>query len=204
MRTRVIIAITTILILSVSLSLFSSNMAFKLKMQLTGNLSKFISLPCHCQYTTAGLLRNRLISEGGGSVSVYNWNGMEFQEWSGGGEGQVNFDITPGTGYKVVTSQAVDNWLIVGSHDESVVISFTGCVTKYVSIPYHAKAKTAAELRNELIASGASWAHLYNWSGTRWQRWSGGGIGQYNFPIVAGTSYQVQLYPDTNWIPAHY
>ncbi len=212
MKTRIILAVATILILSISLSMFSSNMAFKLIIPLTANQDKYISLPYRSSYTTAELLRNRLIFEGGGDVRVYNWNGKVWEMWAGGKE-DVNFNITPGLGIKVVTSNNVTSWQVVGSHDGHVQISFKANEIKYVSVPYHSKSTTAAQLRNEIMAAaGYSTPYpigivdVYMWSGGYWRWWSGGGIfGLDNFQMEPGTAYKIRSTVEiAGWEPAHY
>lgn len=212
MKTRFFLGIATISILSISIAMFSSNMAFKLKMNLDANVVKYISLPYRSSITTAELLRNKIIAAGGGDVTVSNWDGRQWESWAGGKD-DVNFDITPGLGLKVVTTQDVDNWLIVGSHDQDVSISFKAVGTKYVSLPYHSTSTTAAELRNEIMASAGysipyppNIVQVYNWNGNSWQCWSGGGFyGWINFPIEPGVAYKVSTQIDiTRWVPAHY
>ncbi len=205
MRKRIIIAFLTILILSISLVIFSSNMAFKLKMSLNANEAKYISLPYNNSYTDAESLRNRIMMAQGSGVTVYNWNGTQWQRWSGGGIGQVNFTIEPGIGYEVVSTSSVTNWNIVGSHNDNVAFSFQGLSTKFISLPYHTTLKNAAEMRNSILSEGANWVNLYRWTGSRWQRWSGGGIGQVNFTIEPGIAIEVNYYGDVSvWKPPHY
>jgi hypothetical protein len=205
MKARSVLGLMTLLILSISYSLFSSNTGFKLKMSLNANEAKFISLPYYNSYTDAESLRNRIMRAQGSGVSVYNYNGTQWQRWSGGGIGQINFAIEPGIGYEVVSTSNVSNWLIVGSHNENLSFSFQGAVNKFISLPYHTTLKNAAELRNSIISAGANWVNLYRWTGSKWQRWSGGGIGQVNFDLEPGIAVQVVCYPDvTDWKPPHY
>ena len=207
MKTKVILGVVTILILSISLTSISSNMGFKLSMTLTAGQAKFISLPYYNSYATqtAAYLRNDVIAAGGTGVNVYNWNGTAWQYYAGGGIGQVNFALQPGIGYQVKSTAAVSNWVIVGSHNPSTTISFTAGQAKFVSVPYHTTLTNAAGLRNEIIAVGGTGVNVYNWNGTAWQYYAGGGIGQVNFNLTPGLAYQIKSTSNCGpWTPPHY
>jgi len=207
MKTKIIIAIAIILILAIGFTTYTSNMGFKISMTLTANQAKYISLPYYNSYSTqtAAYLRNDVSAAGGTGVNVYNWNGTAWQRYAGGGTGQVNFALQPGIGYEVKTTNDVSNWVIVGSHNPSTTISFTANQAKYVSIPYHTTSGTAAYLRNEIIALGGTGVNVYNWNGTAWQRYAGGGTGQVNFAITPGLAIEVKTTNNVaSWVPAHY
>ena len=207
MRTKIILAVTAILILIIGFSSFSSNMGFKLSMTLTANQQKFISLPYYNSFSTktAAYLRNDVIAAGGTNVTVYNWTGSAWQYYAGGGFGQTNFALQPGIGYQVKSASDVSNWVIVGSHNPSTTISFVGNEQKLVSIPYHTTLTNAASLRNEIIAVGGTNVTVYNWTGSAWQYYAGGGFGQTNFTITPGLSYQVLSTSNCGpWTPPHY
>jgi hypothetical protein len=207
MKTKIIIAIATILILAIGFTTYTSNMGFKISMTLTANQVKFISLPYYNSYSTqtAAYLRNDVMAAGGTGVNVYNWNGTAWQRYAGGTIGQVNFALQPGIGYEVLSTSDVSNWVIVGSHNPSTTISFTGNQVKFVSIPYHTTLTTAATLRNEIIAVGGTGVNVYNWNGTAWQRYAGGTIGQVNFAITPGIAYEVLSTSNCGpWTPPHY
>jgi hypothetical protein len=148
-------------------------------------------------------MRNDINTSISGTATVYNWNGTVWQRYAGGGIGQVNFTITPGVGYQVLPATS-GNWIVVGSHNPGLALSFTASSTAFVSVPYHTTATTAQLLRNEIDAAIGSTATLYNWNGTVWQRYAGGGIGQVNFNITAGTAVQVLPAAGGSWTPAHY
>lgn len=80
-----------------------------LTLQVQAGVTKYVSLPYHTTETTAATLRNEMIAAGGSSVSVYRWDGATWQRYSGGGFGQVNFGLTPGEGYQVISASA-ENW----------------------------------------------------------------------------------------------
>lgn len=207
MKTKIILGIATILILAIALTSAASNMGFKLSMSLAANQSKYISLPYYNSYSTqnAATLRNDIIAAGGTGVTVYNYNGSVWQRYAGGGVGQVNFALTPGIGYQVLSTANVSNWVIVGSHNPSTTISFVANQSKYVSVPYHTTSTNAATLRNEIIAVGGTGVTVYNYNGSVWQRYAGGGVGQVNFTLQPGIAYQILSTSNCGpWTPAHY
>ncbi|HQO20792.1 MAG TPA: hypothetical protein PK747_09675 [Acidobacteriota bacterium] len=209
MKTRIILAVAVVLILAIALTSGASNMGFKLSQTLAANsVSKYVSLPYYNSYAvqSASYLRNDIIAAGGTSVNVYNWNGTTWQRWAGGGAGQVDFALQPGIGYQVKSLAAVSNWVIVGSHNPSTTISLAAnSVSKYISVPYHTTATTASMFRNELVAAGGTSVNVYNWNGTTWQRWAGGGAGQVDFAITPGLALQAKsLAAIAAYTPAHY
>ena len=213
MKTKVILGIVAILIFAIGITTMTSNMGFKLSQTLDVGITKYIALPYYNSYATqtAQLLRNDIVAACGGgtpTISVYNWNGSAWQRYSGGGVGQINFALTAGLGYQVVSNTAATNWVIVGSHNPSTTIPLDVGVTKYIAIPYHTTSTTAQLLRNELVAAaggGTPTISVYNWNGTAWQRYSGGGVGQVNFNLTPGLAYQaVTNTTISGWLPAHY
>ena len=83
--------------------------------------------------------------------------------------------------------------LMAGSHifESTVNIPLPANETKFISLPYNNSYTTAATLRNDINASGGCVLNVYNWNGTVWQRYAGGGLYQINFAIVPGISYGV-------------
>jgi len=203
MRTKVILAIAAVLMLIVGIAAIGSNMGFKISIPLTNGTNAFLSIPFYNSYTTAAELRNDINASIGSTAQVYNYNGTIWQRWAGGGVGQVNFAIAPGAGYQVLPA-ASGNWIVVGSHNPSLAVSFTNGTNAYVSVPYHTTCTNAALLRNEINAAIASTVQLYNYNGTIWQRWAGGGVGQVNFNLTAGSAVQVLPAGSGSWTPSHY
>ncbi|HNQ79001.1 MAG TPA: hypothetical protein PKJ37_10955 [Acidobacteriota bacterium] len=207
MKTRIILAVAVVLILAIALTSGASNMGFKLSQTLSATVAKYVALPFYNSYSTqtAAFLRNDIIAAGGTGVNVYNWNGTAWQRYAGGGVGQVNFALAAGDGYQVVSTADVSNWVIVGSHNPSTTITMSATVAKYVAVPYHSTSTSAALLRNEIIAAGGTGVNVYNWNGTAWQRYAGGGVGQVNFALTPGLAYQcVSTAAVGSWTPAHY
>jgi len=79
----------------------------------------------------------------------------------------------------------------------------TANVSDFIALPYYnsLSTQTAQYLRLDAIASGGAGVQVYNWNGTVWQRYAGGGAGQVNFPITPGLGYQVKSTVDmSNWV----
>ena len=203
MKNRMILAIATVLILAIGLTASNHVLESTVNIPLTADEEKLVSLPYTSSYTSAQLLRNDIVAAGGTSVNVYNWNGTAWQRYAGGGVGQVNFTITPGTGYKVKSTADVTAWNVTGTHDPAIYITLVANTRKVVSVPYESPSTAASLLRNEIIAAGGTGVSVYNWNGTSWQRYAGGGIGQLDFEIVPGTGYVVKSTSDiAAWYPA--
>jgi hypothetical protein len=209
-----LLVLAALLMAIVSTVAIGSNMGFKISIPLTAGVQKCVSVPYYCTLDSVAIdggsalaqhLRNEITAAGGTSVSVYNWNGSVWQRYSGGTIGQVNFPLVPGTGYLVVSATPIAGWVVVGSHNPSLSISLTGGVQKLVSVPYHTTGTLAADLRNEIMGAGGTSVSVYNWNGSVWQRYSGGTIGQVNFPLTPGSSYLVVSAANVpSWTPAHY
>jgi hypothetical protein len=203
MKRNVLLVLAAVAVLAIGSAAIASNMGFKISITLTKNVNSFVSIPYYNSYTDAASLRNDINTAISGTATVYAYNGTLWQRYAGGGVGQVNFTITPGQGYQVAPA-ASGNWIVVGSHNPSLALSFTKNVNNFVSVPYHTTATTAQLLRNEIDAAIGSTVTLYNYNGTLWQRYAGGGVGQVNFNITAGSAVQVAPAGSGSWTPAHY
>jgi hypothetical protein len=71
----------------------------------------------------------------------------------------------------------------------------------WVSVPYFNSFATqdAAGIWADLISSNRLRVIRYNPVNSTFQRWSGGGAGQTNFPIAVGESYNALVTADANW-----
>lgn len=220
MRTKVLLTVAVVAMLALGGAVMASNMGFKISIPFTAGQPKYVSVPNYCTVNgvtieggtaVAANLRNELITAGSGGAAgqtpVYYYTGNAWQRYAGGGIGQVNFTLAPGIGYQCVTTAGI-NWIVVGSHNPSLSISFTAGQPKYVAVPYHTTSTTAQLLRNELISAGSGGAAgqtpVYYYTGNAWQRYAGGGIGQVNFNLAAGNAYQAVTTAGISWTPAHY
>jgi riboflavin biosynthesis pyrimidine reductase len=203
MKRNVLLVLAAVAVLAIGSAAIASNMGFKISITLTKNVNSFVSIPYYNSYTDAASLRNDINAAISGTATVLAYNGTLWQKYAGGGVGQVNFTITPGQGYQVVPA-ASGNWIVVGSHNPSLALSFTKNVNNFVSVPYHTTATTAQLLRNEIDAAIGSTVTVLNYNGTLWQKYAGGGVGQVNFNITAGSAVQVVPAGSGSWTPAHY
>ena len=206
MRNRMILAVAMVLILAIGLAAGSHIFESTVNIPLMRSQNKNISLPYNCSYVNAQQLRNDIVLAGGGAVNVFNWNGLAWQRYSGGGVGQINFTITPGVGYQVMVTEDVTTWNVTGTHNPAVSISLIANVKKVVSIPYTTSSTTAALLRNEIVAAGGTGVSVYDYDGAtgKYKKWCGGGIGQENFAVTPGTAYVVKSTSNVSaWFPAY-
>jgi hypothetical protein len=203
MKRNVLLVLAAVAVLAIGSAAIASNMGFKISIPLTAGTNSYVSIPYYNSYTDAASLRNDINAAISGTATVYAYNGTLWQRYAGGGFGQVNFTITPGQGYGVLPA-ASGNWIVVGSHNPSLALSFTAGTNSYVSVPYHTTATTAQLLRNEIDAAIGSTVTLYNYNGTLWQRYAGGGFGQVNFNLTAGSAVGVLPAGSGSWTPAHY
>jgi len=202
MKTKIILGIVALLIFSIGLVTMSSNMGFKLSMATPASgIAKYIGLPYFPSYTTltAAFLYNDLVAAGGGTVTVSNFNGTAWQNYNGAG---ANFTLVPGISYKIATSNALTNWVIVGSHDPNATIAIPASgIAKYVAPPYHTTCTNAATLYNELVAAGGGTVTVSNFNGTAWQNYNGAGA---NFALAPGIGYKAACSNAITWTPSHY
>jgi riboflavin biosynthesis pyrimidine reductase len=203
MKRNVLLLLAAVAVLAIGSAAIASNMGFKISIPLTSGVTSFVSIPYYNSYTDAASLRNDINAAISGTATVLAYNGTLWQKYAGGGIGQVNFTITPGQGYQVAPA-ASGNWIVVGSHNPGLALSFTSGTTNFVSIPYHTTETTAQLLRNEIDAAIGSTVTVLSYNGTLWQKYAGGGIGQVNFNITAGSAVQVASAGSGSWTPAHY
>jgi hypothetical protein len=203
MRTKVLLGLAVALMLIVSVATIGSNMGFKISIPLSAGVTKFVSLPYYNSYTDAASLYNDITAAGGLNITLYNYNGTDWERYSGGGFGDTNFAISSGSGYQVSISNSV-NWIVVGSHNPSLAVNIPAGFAKFLSVPYHTTATDAQTLYDQLTTAGATSLTLYNFNGTDWERFSGGGFGDVNFTLVPGVAYQAASAATVNWTPAHF
>ena len=206
MKNRIILAVATVLILAIGLMAARPAPEDTLGIYLQGsNFDNYIALPYNNTISpqNAAGLRNSIIAAGGTGITISNWTGSVWQNFAGT---IGNFSLVPGTGYKVkITNSSAILWTMEGTHNPAASISLSANVIKLVALPYDTPTTSASLLRNEIIAAGGTGVSVYNWDGTSWQRYSGGGIGQLDFGINPGTSYLVKSSSSVSaWVPATY
>jgi len=224
MKKKVVFGLVAALtVLLVAGGLYASNMGFKLNYVLEGggtngslNGTNSIALPFNQQTDLIDAFD--LINDIGGTTTVASV--AQFDRTSNGFAGYTGtsgspFALNPGDAYMVQLQGGVPsvNYIIVGSHDPGLVLSFDGGGTNgslngtnFYGYPYHATSTAADELITELggtsvIASIAQFDRTSNgfagYTGT-----SGS-----PFALEPGTGYQVQLQggvPSTTFVPSHF
>ena len=135
MRTKVLLALSAALILVIGMTAIASNMGFKASLGMTtGGVGwvNWVGIPC---------------------TQVSRWDNsiLDYENFSGA-RGQVPFVLTGGEGLQVTTN-AVADWIVVGSHDPGLALNLTtGGVgwVNWTSVPYHTTAANAKDLKNEI------------------------------------------------------
>lgn len=204
MKNRMILALAAVLILAIGLMAGHHNLEGTLVIYLQGsNFENYIALPYNNTISpqSAQGLRNSIVAADGTGVSVSNWPGTIWQKYAGAG---INWPLVAGTGYKVqISNSSAIPWTVEGTHNTATAISLTANVSKIVALPYDTPTTSASLLRNEIMDAGGTGVSVYNWDGTSWQRYSGGGIGQLDFGIEPGTAYLVKSASSVSaWVPA--
>ena len=215
--------VATLALLLVAGGLYASNMGFKLNYVLDGqgtNLSangtNTISLPFNQQ--TDLLDANDLIIDIGGTVDVAGV--AEFDRTSNGFAGYTGtfgtpFNLVPGAAYLVQLQQTTPsvNYIIVGSHNPGLVLSFDGQNTNgsangtnFYGYPYHSTSTAADELITELGGT-VSIASIGQFDRT--SNGFAGYTGTFGspFPLEPGKGYLVQLQqsqPSISFVPSHF
>jgi len=221
--------------------LFASNMGFKLNYGLDGPGPQApalpptgihdLALPYNQQtslVTAADVRADVNATVPGSFASLARWvTQLDVQEVYTGGAtfpqpgSNVNFNLTPGDGYRIKVSAPV-NYIIVGSHDPGLVLNFIGPGPNAPALPptglqgfgypYHATAATASDLRNEINAvvpggfvSLARWVYetdvqeVYTGGSTFPQPGS-----NVNFALTPGAGYRIKVSTDVAYVPSHY
>ncbi len=203
--------------------LVASNMGFKANYamdgpQINGSNSgtQTLALPYNQQTSivTAEDLINDINADAGANVIasvsrfIRTTDGAEtYTGFSG-----TNFAITPGDGYKVVVTASV-NYIIVGSHNPTLGITFDGpgangsaSGTQQWSYPYHSTAANAEDLINEINAAAGGSVVA---SVSRFVRTSDGaetytGFSGTNFTLTVGEAYKIVVTASVTFVPSHY
>ena len=119
------------------------------------------------------------------------------------GDPQDDFALTPGEGL-IISMKSTKDYKIYGSHDPGQAVTLVGpeaslTGTNQYSPPYHGQAATAAELLAELGANGVTVSRLLR--DTDGIESYSGSVGDYDFPLVKGESYRIQVAQTIEFIP---
>jgi len=207
--------------------LFASNMGFKLNFLLqspavgvSATGTTVMGLPYNPQtnITNADQLLQDINTVAGSSVvaSVSQFDRSADGLISYTGFSGTNFAIVPEEAYYVTVSSNV-NYIIVGSHNPSLGVTFYGpgsttpqgvssTGTNAWSYPYHSTLTIAAELITEINAvGGGQVASVSQWDKTSDGLISYTGFSGTNFALAPGQGYLVTVDADVaGYIPSHY
>jgi len=199
----------------------NSNMGFKFNKFFNENAGptsdrNWVSLPWHNNYTVVNDLANDLSAAGDPLVIITNMRNDQLYEsyfwdidfgWDG-----VNFNITPGRGYEMVSIKDTTLWLLGANNPNGLVAinENSGPMSdrNWVSIPYNAVYTTANDIatgyspagdpliiltnmRNDQLYESYFWDIDFGWDGV-------------NFNIEKGRAYEFVSIRDTTWNPTEF
>jgi hypothetical protein len=205
--------------------LYASNMGFKLNYVLFGKGAgtpasstgvNTIALPYFNAFPTAKPLIDDLnLADGNADIDFagvgrYDQATDSISNYSG--QSGTDFALNPGEGYfaqvNIANTGASLNYIIVGSHDPGLVISFdtTGTGVNAFAYPYHSTAANALQLINEVNAVvPGSVVSLQRWDQGTDSMASYTGLTGTAFALIPGNAYFVQVdLPVPNYVPSHY
>lgn len=197
MRTKALFALAVVAVLLIGTAAIASNMGFKISIPLAaGTANNWVSIPYYNSYSNAGAMFADITNAS--QVSRWDNTGAAFQSWNGARG--TNFTVTAGEAYLVKVSSAT-NWIVVGSHNPSLVISLTaGTANNWVAVPYHTTAANAGALFTQI--TNASQVSRWDNTGAAFQSWNG--ARGTNFTVTAGEGVLVKVSSASTWTPAHY
>ena len=120
-----------------------------------------------------------------------------------------NFAIQPGECYFVKMLSKVD-YVIGGSSDPHTVLSLDGSGighlsgTNFVSLPYHAIARTASELMHDIGFANVASIQRFLTETDGLQVYTGRKGSPPDFPLDACECYFIKMNTTVNYIPSHY
>jgi hypothetical protein len=198
------------LVLAASSALMASNMGFKLTygMISTGNYQlNWVGLPYY--WGTAATANSVCADIGANAAEVHHWIrgvGNEKYESFLCGVGGTDFTINPGEAYLVKVSAAT-NWVIVGSHNPSLMVNLTSAGNyqlNWVSVPYHSTRTNASGLCTDVGANASEVHHWIRGAGNEKYESYLCGVGGTDFTLVPGEGVLIKVTAATSWTPSHY
>jgi hypothetical protein len=218
-------AVTALVVTAVLVAggLYASNMGFKLNYVLVGQgVSSSatgvntIALPYFNPFATAKPLIDDLnIADGNADIDfagVGRWDQPSNSVANYSGQAGTDFALNPGEGYFAQVNLAnagnTFNYIIVGSHDPGLVISFdtSGTGVNSWAYPYHSTLVNAKNLIDEVnLAQPASVISVGRWDSASNSVASYNGINGTAFPLTPGQTYFVQVNQAVpSYVPSHY
>jgi hypothetical protein len=212
--------------------LYASNMGFKLNYVLVGKAVatpygedgaavsstgiNTISLPYFSPFATAKPLIDDLnIADGNADIDfagVARWDQPSDSLINYSGQTGTDYALNPGEGYFAqvnLANQGVTfNYIIVGSHDPGLTISFdtTGTGINAFAYPYHSTSANAKGLIDEVNAVvPGSIVGVARWDSASDSLLSYSGLTGTAFLLTPGNTYFVQVDLNVpNYVPSHY
>jgi GTP:adenosylcobinamide-phosphate guanylyltransferase len=224
MRKRtVFVAALGVACLLVAGGLLASNMGFKLNYVLDGpgdsgsnSGTQTFAMPFNQQTTLVDAedLINDINTTAGSNVvvSVSRFLRTTDKLDAYTGSSGTNFTLTPGEGYIVKVSAGLP-YIVVGSHDPNLAITFDGpgdngsnSGTQVYALPYHSTAAVAGDLIDEInLAAGADVVvSISRYLRTTDKLDAYTGSSGTNFALAPGESYTVKVNSSISFIPSHY
>jgi hypothetical protein len=215
------VAVAGVAVLLLAGGLMASNMGFKLNLPLkatgagSNSGTNYIALPYNQQ---VGMVTARDLFQdiaAGGAIQLMNQHrksddGFEVYTYGGGTLPPNGWNLVPGEAY-IAKVGADQNYIIVGSHNPGLTISFLGTGagsnsgTNYYSHPYHGVAANAKELFQEV--GGAIQLvnqHRQSDDGFEVYTYGGGTLPPNGWNLKPGEGYIVKVGSDQDIVPAHY
>lgn len=215
------VAVAGVAVLVLAGGLMASNMGFKLNLPLkaagagSNSGTNYIGLPYNPQ---VGMVTARDLFKDiadGGAVQLLNshnpvTDGFEVYTYGGGSIPPNGWNLTPGKAY-IAKVGANQNYIIVGSHNPGLTISFLGAGagsnsgTNYYSHPYHGVAANARELFTE-IGGSVQLLNQHNQATDSFEVYTfgGGSLPPNGWNLKPGEGYIVKVGSDQDIVPAHY
>jgi hypothetical protein len=214
-------AIAGVAVLVLAGGLMASNMGFKLNLPIlalgggSASGTNYIALPYNPQVgmTTARHLYEDMVLTGGvTSIQKHDkaTDGFIIYNVTGGTFPPNGWTLAAGEAY-IVKALANQNYIVVGSHNPGLTISFVGpgggsaSGTNYYAHPYHGVAANARELFGEIGGSVVTIQKhdkatdsfiIYNITG--------GTFPPNGWNLAPGEGYIVKVLSDQDIVPAHY
>lgn len=201
----------------------ASNMGFQIVKELNGpnaagsrSGTQDVGLPFNLRadIRTASDLRQYIVDSGGTAVSVSSFDPRtDALQTYAGISPAWDFGLDAGEGYRIKLANEVD-LSIVGTHDPGLIVNLNGPFTngsasgsQLYSLPYHATATTASELRDEILsgAGGSVSVTVSRYDPARDALETYAGIGpSTDFQLKFGEAYLIKVSRDIAYIPSHY
>ena len=193
------------LLLAVAGTVVASNMAFKFVPNINEANKVFtLSLPLNNNYLVAHDVFNDINASCPGSAQIVekitpSAGGKLRRTWNNSGD---DFQVLGEEGLLITVNPTCTQWVVVGSHNPSQVMSFAQAGKMYLtSIPYHTTAVVAHDIFNSIPSASIVEKITPSPGGKLRRTWNNSGD---DFPVVIGDSYLIVVSAASSWTPPHY